>query len=116
MNDVELYEYAEKRYGRFPWNLICYICFSKVDSGFNMPDVNENLFLCACSRLSHRERSALLMRFRDGKTYEEIGKEFAVSRERVRQIIKRSIRKLKNPAMINFYSGKAYEGGRTNEI
>ncbi|MDO8497937.1 MAG: RNA polymerase sigma factor RpoD [bacterium] len=51
--------------------------------------------------LSPRERKVLMMRFglEDGKqkTLEEVGKEFKVTRERIRQIEAKAIRKLKHP-------------------
>ncbi len=51
--------------------------------------------------LSPREKRVLIMRFglEDGKpkTLEEVGKEFKVTRERIRQIEAKAIRKLKHP-------------------
>lgn len=51
--------------------------------------------------LSPREQKVLIMRFglKDGKprTLEEVGKEFNVTRERIRQIEAKAIRKLKHP-------------------
>ncbi len=51
--------------------------------------------------LSPRERKVLMMRFglEDGKpkTLEEVGREFRVTRERIRQIEAKAIRKLKHP-------------------
>lgn len=51
--------------------------------------------------LSPRERKVLIMRFglEDGKpkTLEEVGREFKVTRERIRQIEAKAIRKLKHP-------------------
>jgi RNA polymerase primary sigma factor len=51
--------------------------------------------------LSPREKKVLVMRFglEDGKpkTLEEVGKEFRVTRERIRQIEAKAIRKLKHP-------------------
>jgi len=51
--------------------------------------------------LSPREKRVLIMRFglNDGKprTLEEVGKEFKVTRERIRQIEAKAIRKLKHP-------------------
>jgi len=51
--------------------------------------------------LSPRERKVLIMRFglEDGKpkTLEEVGREFRVTRERIRQIEAKAIRKLKHP-------------------
>ena len=51
--------------------------------------------------LSERERKVLIMRFGldDGKskTLEDVGKEFNVTRERIRQIEAKAIRKLRHP-------------------
>ena len=51
--------------------------------------------------LSERERKVLIMRFGldDGKpkTLEDVGKEFSVTRERIRQIEAKAIRKLRHP-------------------
>ena len=51
--------------------------------------------------LSDRERQVLEMRFglKDGKdhTLEEVGKEFGVTRERIRQIEAKALRKLRHP-------------------
>lgn len=53
------------------------------------------------STLSERERKVLELRFglNDGtpRTLEEVGKEFSVTRERIRQIEAKAIRKLKHP-------------------
>jgi RNA polymerase primary sigma factor len=52
--------------------------------------------------LSDREREVLEMRFglKDGKdhTLEEVGKEFGVTRERIRQIEAKALRKLRHPS------------------
>jgi RNA polymerase primary sigma factor len=51
--------------------------------------------------LSERERKVLIMRFglEDGvtRTLEDVGKEFSVTRERVRQIEAKALRKLRHP-------------------
>ena len=45
--------------------------------------------------LSDREQKILRMRFMELKTYEEIGREFDVTRERIRQIEQKALNKLK---------------------
>ena len=45
-------------------------------------------------RLSVREREIIELRWRDGKTYDECGKVFSVTRERIRQIEIKALRKL----------------------
>ena len=53
------------------------------------------------SELKERERQVILLRFglEDGhpRTLEEVGKEFKVTRERIRQIEAKALRKLRNP-------------------
>ncbi|MBQ5542184.1 MAG: sigma-70 family RNA polymerase sigma factor, partial [Erysipelotrichales bacterium] len=62
-------------------------------------EINEVL-----SGLAEREEKVLRLRFglEDGRnrTLEEVGKEFNVTRERIRQIEAKAIRKLKQPARL----------------
>jgi RNA polymerase primary sigma factor len=59
--------------------------------------------------LSSRERMVLLLRFglEDGKdlTLEEVGKMMQITRERVRQIQDKAIKKLKHPAKLRLLRG-----------
>ena len=52
--------------------------------------------------LSEREKKVLMLRFglEDGRprTLEEVGKEFNVTRERIRQIEAKALRKLRHPS------------------
>lgn len=77
---------------------------------------NENLkeiIIKILDKLSPRESKVLMMRFGIGMntdhTLEEIGKQFDVTRERIRQIEAKALRKLRHPAIIqelkDFFDG-----------
>ncbi len=77
--------------------------------------LNEKLFE-ALNMLHERERDVIIMRFglHDGypRTLEEVGAHFKVTRERIRQIESKAIRKLRNPARsrgIRLFLGEAIE-------
>ena len=52
--------------------------------------------------LTERERRVLDFRYKEGLTYEEIGKRECVTRERIRQINAKSFRKLRHPGRLNY--------------
>ena len=56
----------------------------------------------ALESLTEREREVVMLRFglKDGRarTLEEVGKEFNVTRERIRQIEAKALRKLRHPS------------------
>lgn len=67
---------------------------------------NERLeFLLTKSVITDREEKIIRLYYIDGKTFEEIGKEFNVTRERIRQIENKAIKKLKMFKKY-FYGGK----------
>lgn len=67
---------------------------------------NERLeFLLQKFVITDREEKIIRLYYIDGKTFEEIGKEFGVTRERIRQIQTKAIKKLKLFAKY-FYGGK----------
>ena len=55
----------------------------------------------ALGKLTDRERKIIVLRFglEDGKfrTLEEVGREFGITRERIRQIEAKALRKLRHP-------------------
>ena len=52
--------------------------------------------------LTERERRVLDFRYKDGLTFEEIGKRECVTRERIRQIHANSLRKLRHPERLYY--------------
>ena len=69
----------------------------------------RGLFLKVLGTLSEREREVLLLRFglHDGysRTLEEVGKIFRVTRERVRQIEAKALRKMRHPTRLRQFKG-----------
>ena len=62
---------------------------------------NKNMLLDVLETLSPREKEVMVLRFGleddQPKTLEEIGSVFGVTRERIRQIEAKALRKLRNP-------------------
>ena len=86
----------------YPFNLIEEI-WSEIEEKdpfekhmYSLEAINEVL-----KDLTDRERRCLEMMYRDKMTLDEIGKEFNVTRERIRQVIAKAIRKLKHPHRMN---------------
>lgn len=80
----------------FPGNLIDEILEGR--EGYN---IDTEAFLCGMGNcLSEREQKVIFKRYKDGLTLEQIAKEENVTRERIRQIISKSIRKLKHPGRL----------------
>ena len=81
------------------------------DDGFESPyemmvkETNFSIIEKAFSTLSDREAQILKMRFGLGeiepKTLEEVGQHYGVTRERIRQVENKAIRKLRNPLRAN---------------
>lgn len=64
-------------------------------------DVQETVEI-ALETLTEREKKALIMYYRDGMEWEEIGTVFGVGRERVRQIMLKAMRKMRHPSRLNY--------------
>lgn len=83
----------------YPYNLLEAI-FKEVWPEELDADQKEGLNY-ALSSLSEHERTILAQRFQNGLTLEQVGKEFNVTRERIRQIEAKALRKLRHPTYSN---------------
>ena len=94
----------------WPYNLILdviyYNCKKPDDKEEQLKSVREVYipgFLECVDKLIERERLVLDMRYKDNFTLDKIGEEFRVTRERIRQIIGKALRKLGHPSFRSKY-------------
>lgn len=91
-------KHNEVYYAPYPYNLIDCIYDEPVDEILN--DDQLAGFDQALGTLRPRERRALELYFEEEKTLKEIGKEFGVTQERIRQIVSQAIRKMRSPIRV----------------
>ena len=65
------------------------------------PDQKDGLDF-ALNTLAEREKHCVILKYRENKTLEEIGNEYNVTRERIRQVIAKATRKLRHPSRSNY--------------
>jgi len=63
----------------------------------------------ALDLLKEKEKTAVILRYKEHKTFKETGDHFSLSTERMRQIIKKCIRKLRHPGRMVYYRD-GYQG------
>ena len=77
---------------------------AKIPVNFAMDVLLHDQLMEVIKSLTEREQKVILLRFglEDGKprTLEEVGKVFGITRERIRQIEAKSLRKLRNPSKV----------------
>ena len=56
----------------------------------------------ALSTLLEREQDMLRLRYQEHKTLQEIGDQYGLSRERIRQIVAKGVRKLRHPSRLSY--------------
>lgn len=85
----------------YPKNLIM-VLIDSFDSEYDINSIEEHfddnwnyLFECVPNVLTLREQQVIEMRYKRCLNLEEVGREFGVTRERIRQIEAKAIRKLK---------------------
>ncbi len=63
----------------------------------------QKLVAEALSKLSGREQKVIRLRFTEELTYEECGSQLGVTKERVRQMEAKALRKLRHPAIVGIF-------------
>lgn len=97
--DPEKYSLEEDITSFYPWNLACVVMGAK-EKVYN---VYVPAFEQSVSQLTDREQKVLEMRFVHDLTYEQCGYRFGVTRERIRQVEAKALRKLRNPRFSKHY-------------
>lgn len=80
----------------YPYSMIYEIIETKEPIMLSLETITNALV----STLNERERRILEMHYRDGMTLENIGAREGVSKERIRQLLAKAVRKMKNPRFI----------------
>lgn len=78
----------------WPENLLDAIGFDYI---LPLPEDTEQTIEYILKTLAEREQKVIIMRYKDGLTIEETGKNFGVTRERIRQVEAKALRKLRHP-------------------
>lgn len=111
----------------YPYNLLDDIVggsgwnTNKTEDGFFSdlvtPD-QEAALRYVLSLLKERERDIVRLYYEEGKTLEEVGKVYGLTRERVRQILARAVRLLRHPSRFNLirYGLDGYERISANKL
>ena len=107
--DLKKYSLEEDITSFYPWNLAYAVIFygipkKSTDAACNaIYRVYVPAFEKAMSELTEREQKVLELRFVHGMTYEQCGYRFNVTRERIRQVEHKALRKLRNPRFAKHY-------------
>lgn len=94
-------EYGLKNKFEYPLNLIKGIS-PDFEFGDNKDDQIKGLEFCLNEFINEREKTVLINRYKNRKTLRELGREFNVYAERIRQIQAKALRKLRNPTKFNY--------------
>lgn len=98
--DLEKFSLKEDITSFYPWNLARAVIGDKEDAIYRVyvPALME-----AISDLTDREQKVLELRFIHDMTYGQCGHRFNVTRERIRQIEAKALRKLRHPRFAKHY-------------
>lgn len=108
--DLEKYSLEEDITSFYPWNLACAVLCVPWPTRGDYKKADELIYRVyvpalkeAMSELTEREQKVLELRFVHGMTYEQCGYRFNVTRERIRQVEHKALRKLRNPRFAKHY-------------
>ena len=88
-----------KSYYENPWpkNLYETIFGKDYENPVQLNGRAEGVFLEVLQTLTPREEKVMLLRYKEHKTLEEVGREFCVTRDRIKEIESTTIRRLRHP-------------------
>lgn len=95
--DPKKFELPDGIFGRYPWNLAAAVGNIEEKDAWKLFEIYVPALMESLKSLTEREQKVLEMRFKHFMTLEEAGKGFGVTRDRIRQIEAKAIRKLRNP-------------------
>lgn len=84
----------------YPFNL----AFRIFDDEYKARDISVNGLFRTIASLGEREQEVLRMRFDERLTLEQCGKRLDITRERIRQIEAKAIRKLRHPSRVREFT------------
>ena len=109
-HERNVYPVSDGYLSPWPYNLAEEMLGPDVIDGPLSDDQATGLDYVLNNTLTDRTREMILMRYKGEMTLEEIGKEYNLGKERVRQIIARGVRMLRHPSrtkyLLNGYSGE----------
>lgn len=97
----------------WPYNLLETITQEEMDGPIT--DQQEQWLMTTLYSLSPREQECVLNYYRDEETFDQIAAHFHITRERIRQIVAKAIRKLRHPSRckVIFYGPECVERQKT---
>lgn len=107
---------AYNRYTYYPLNLMEQLGYYHYPWGVDLKAVEENFDLILTDYfsqskcfLTEREKNVILLRYKEKQTLEQVAQEFNLTRERIRQIETKALKKLKSKKDIFFDSFDEYK-------